>query len=44
MVQNEGLKRGMDDWRTRDGVWMDEEIEMGMDGWRTRDGYGWMKS
>jgi hypothetical protein len=28
---DEELKMGMDDWRTRDGVWMDEEIEMGME-------------
>jgi hypothetical protein len=28
---DEELKMGMDDRRTRDGVWMDEEIEMCMD-------------
>jgi len=35
VVQNEGLKMGMDEWRTRDG---------GMDGWRNSDGYGWLKN
>jgi hypothetical protein len=29
---DEEIEMGMDDRRTRDGVWMDEEIEMGMDG------------